>query len=490
MFHSSIRLMALLLVLVTPTLQAAEGPLNVLLFTADDLNQDSLGCYGSKVPDITPHLDRFASQSMRFTRGHVTVAICQPCRGTLATGMYPHHSTVMGFMKTSKNVTTVMEAFGQGGYMTGILGKVSHSTPEAGYTWDYQADQPQLGAGRSPTKYYEHSTAFFAQAKATGQPFYFMVNSHDPHRPYHIPGSSSKKLKGAEEPSRLYSPDEIVVPGFLPDLPNVRLELSYYFNSVKRMDDTFGRVMEALEESGQADNTLVLFITDNGIAMPFGKCNAYLAASRSPWIVRWPGVVKGGSVNETDFVSSIDFMPTALEAAGLAAVEAVDGRSFVPILKGAKQAGRDRVFTQVDCKAGGDAVPIRAIQNNRFAYIFNSWADGEHRYRNNNEGMVMKAMEAAAEAGDAAIAERVRVFRWRDVEEFYDLENDPDCLVNLAGNANYQKQLESMRYDLYTHMKEGADPLLRAFEMRENPTAMEDAMMEDYAQYRNGKKKK
>ncbi len=484
---------------VAPPAIARERPLNVLLFTADDLNADSLGCYGCRVPDITPNLDKFALQGLRFARGHVTVAICQPSRGVLATGRYPHHSTVMGFMHASKDVPTLMESFGDAGYLTGILGKVTHSTPEKDYRWDYAADQPALGAGRSPTKYYEHCKIFFEKCRAAGKPFYFMVNSHDPHRPYHIPAKHPRnlgakkgarnRLKGAEQPSRIYSPEEIVVPGFLPNLPGVREEVSFYFNSVKRLDDTFGRVMAALEESGNADNTLVMFITDNGVALPFAKCNAYLASTRSPWIIRWPGVAKPGVTEEQHFVSAIDFMPTALDAAGIEPPAGMDGRSFVPLLRGGKQDGRDRVFTQIDCKAGGDAVPMRCLQTAEFAYIFNGWADGEHRYRNNNEGLTMKAMERAA-ATSPEIAERVRVFRWRDVEEFYDLKSDPNCLVNLAKVPQHQNRFQAMRNEMRAWMKRTDDPLLNAFELRENPRAMEDAMIEDYAQYRGNRKAK
>ena len=128
--------------------------LNVLLFTADDLNCDSLACYGSEVPDISPNLDRFAAQSMRFTRAHVNVAICQPSRGVLATGRYPHRSGVMGFMHTQREIATIMQTFRDADYLTGVLGKVKHSTPHAGYQWDVTHDRPELGAGRSPQKYY------------------------------------------------------------------------------------------------------------------------------------------------------------------------------------------------------------------------------------------------------------------------------------------------------------------------------------------------
>jgi hypothetical protein len=215
-----------------------------------------------------------------------------------------------------------------------------------------------------------------------------MVNSHDPHRPFHVPG---KKYGESEEPSRTYAPSEVEVPGFVPDLPGVREELSYYQNSVRRCDDTFGRVMQALDEAGFRDDTLVVFLSDNGIAIPFAKCNVYLASTRTPWIVRWPGVVKPGASDRQHFISGIDFFPTVLEALDLPVPEGLDGTSFLPLLKGGSQEGRDMVFTQIDMKAGGDAVPMRCVQDEHYGYIYNAWSDGQHWYRNNNEGMTMKA---------------------------------------------------------------------------------------------------
>jgi len=385
-----------------------------------------------------------------------------------------------------------MQTFRDAGYLTGVLGKVQHSTPKADYVWDFVHDQNELGGGRSPKIYHDYCVEFLTRCRNEGKPFYFMVNSHDPHRPFHEPVENYRyKANGAEPPSRLFTPDEIRVPGFVPDLPDVRKEVSYYFNSVRRLDDTFGRVMAALEETGFADNTLVMFLSDNGMSLPFAKCNTYLASTHTPWMVRWPGVVKGGAVDKEHFISGIDFMPTALEAAGLPPIDSLDGVSFVPLLNGREQAGRDHVFTQIDCKAGGGAVPMRCIQNARFGYIFTAWADGEFLYRNNNEGMTMKAMEAAA-PNDPFIAERVRMFRYRTPEEFYDLQNDPNCLKNLIDDPAYAKDVDALRTQLANQMKQSGDPLLPSFEERATPKQMSATMAKAYAQYggKKGKKSK
>jgi len=464
---------------VIPFVQAAgakKQKLNILFFTADDLHRDSLGCYGGKLPGLTPNLDYFASQSMRFENAHVTVAICQPSRGVLGTGLYGHNSGILGFMHTDRDIPTIMQTLRDAGYLTGVLGKVNHSTPKADYKWDFVHDRDELGNGRDPDIYYDYCQEFFARCRREEKPFYFMVNSHDPHRPYHIPG---KPIAGAKEPSKTYSPEDVPVPGFVPDLPGVREELSYYLNSVRRLDDTFGRTMQALKESGFDENTLVMFISDNGIAIPFAKCNTYLASTLTPWIVRWPGVVKEDSVDKEHFISGIDFFPTVLEAAGLPIPNGLDGFSFLPLLKGGRQSGRDRVFTQIDMKAGGDAVPMRCVQDKRFGYIFSPWSDGKFYYRNNNEGLTMKAMVEAAQA-DPYIAQRVRMFRYRAAEELYDLKNDPDCLNNLVGESDYKNDLKKMQSQLHNWMKETHDPLLTAFENRKSPEKLKSTLIDIY----------
>ena len=430
---TTFRSLCLLLLLAGVGSAAAEKP-NILLFTADDLHAESLGAYGGMPADLTPNLNAFAAEGMKFNRAHVNVAICAPCRAVIATGRYSHRSGAMGFMPAREDVPDIVNTLQAGGYLAGILGKVGHSSPKRSMNWDYAFDQRELGNGRNPEIYYQRSKTFLALSKKEQKPFYFMVNSHDPHRPYCNP---EKLTKGAAMPSRTYKPSDVTVPGFLPDLPGVREELAQYLNSTRRLDDTFGRVMQALSESGMAENTLVIFISDNGIAVPFAKCNAWFHSSRTPCLVRWPGVVKPNTSNDIDFVSVVDFFPTFLQASGVQGPAGLDGMSFVPLLNGQEQAGRKQVYTQIDSKAGGDSVPMRAIQNGRYGYIYNPFSDQKHWYRNNNEGKTMAAMQAAAES-DQAIAERIKLFRYRVPEEFYDLLNDPDCLNNLIHEPELQ----------------------------------------------------
>jgi len=437
-------------------------PLCVLLLTADDLHRESVGAFGGQPAGLTPNLDRLASEGMRFDRAHVNVSICQPSRGVLATGRYGHRSGIMGFMHTDRPVPTIIETLHERGYLTGVLGKVNDSSPKADTPWDFVHDQPELGNGRDPEKYYRYSKEFFDRCRKEGKPFYFMVNSHDPHRPFHVAG---RPIRGAVEPSKTYKPADVPVPGFVPDLPGVRKELSHYLNSARRCDDVFGRVLAALDESGFRDRTIVMFLSDNGIAIPFAKCNTYLTSTRTPWIVRWPGAVAPGSADREHFISGIDFFPTILDALDLPIPPGLDGRSFLPLLRGNRQEGRDRVFTQIDRKRDGDAVPMRAVQDDHFGYIYNAWSDGRHWYKNNNEGMTMRAMNRAAET-DTAMAERVRMFRYRMPEELYDLQKDPNCLENLIDRPEFREQADKMRAELRRWMQQTGDPLLPAFDNR------------------------
>jgi N-sulfoglucosamine sulfohydrolase len=463
-----------------------KKPLNILLFTADDLDRNSLGCYGGKAEDISPNIDKFAAQGLMFNHAYVNNSICAPSRGIIATGLYGHNSGVMGFMKMSPDCKTplIMEVVRGHGYQVGVLSKVDHSTPKESFEWDFVKEQSELGFGRNPDLYYKNVKDFFDKTRKSGKPFYFMVNSDDPHRPFFEPGQ--KLTRGMAEPSRIYSPEEIEVPGFLPDLPDVRKELSYYYNSVKRLDDTFGKVMQALEESGYKENTLVIFMSDNGIAVPFAKCDNYHASNRTPWIVRWPGVVKQGTINDENLISEIDYYPTILDALSIKTNAGLDGKSRLPLYKGKSQENDAIVFTQIDNKSGGvkapmrsNASPMRGVQTLDHIYIFNALAFTNVIYYNNNEGITMQAMERAAES-DLEIRNRVNLFRRRPLEEFYDLKKDPDCLINLISDPKYSKEIQQKRDELVKWMKKYDDPLLCVYENRHNKEKITDKLYEFY----------
>ncbi len=302
-----------------------------------------------------------------------------------------------------------------------------------------------------------------------------MVNSHDPHRPFY----TQKKMAGEEVPSRIFSADEITVPTYLADLPDVREEIAMYFSSIRRLDDTFGRVLTALKETGMADNTLVLFMTDNGSAFPFGKANTYLASTKTPCFIRWPGVTRPGSIDREHLISEVDFFPTFMEATGVTSPDKLDGPSIVPLVRGGKQAGRGFVFTQIDYTIGGPPKPMRCVQDKRYGYIFNAFSDGKFQYRNNNEGNTFRAMQEAGKT-DPAIQQRVDMFRYRVPQEFYDLQKDPGCVNNLIDSLEHRELVQEYQARLRSWMIDTNDHCIAAFDVRDDP----DKLAEQIKSYR------
>jgi N-sulfoglucosamine sulfohydrolase len=201
-----------------------------------------------------------------------------------------------------------------------------------------------------------------------------------------------------------------------------------------------------------------MFISDNGMAVPFAKSNCYLNSNKTPWIVRWPGKVKAGTIDSTHFISGIDYMPTILEALQLKKIPNLDGNSFLPVLKGNKQKRRTNVFTQFNKIFAGNKYPMRSVQDNRYGYIVNFWSDGKTQIRGDAiGGRTFKAMKKAALVNDT-IAKRLKLYKYRVPEELYDFKNDPDGLVNIINKPEMQEVVKEMKKMLLDEMKRTNDP--------------------------------
>ncbi len=441
---------------------------NILMLLADDMNYNTIGCFGCPVDDISPNLDRLAEEGIRFDNAHVPIAVCQPSRQSMLTGLYPHHNGALGFDPIDEEVTTLTEVLHQQGYYNGIIGKTKHCAPEHKFAWDYfdNVFNAENCHGRSPYIYGRDAAEFFKNAKEEGKPFFLMANSHDPHRPFAGSQDELEKFYGYNTyASRYYTPEEAWVPGFLPELPEVRKELAQYYSSCHRCDETMGAVLKALEESGMAEDTLVIFMSDNGMAFPFSKANCYLNSTKTPFIARWPQHIKPGTWNHEDYISGIDFTDTILEAAGLQQELKTDGRSYLPLLLGQSQSNREVVFTQFNTTSMKNSYPMRCVQSQSGGYIFNAWADGESFYRNESKmGLTYKAMVEAGEENEE-IAARVRFFDYRCREEFYDFSQDPDALHNLIHQEEYQEQIRIFRKQLLDFMLESKDPAVEDYQL-------------------------
>ena len=418
---------------------------NVLLITMDDMNWDSVGAFGNPLPGITPNIDRLAGEGMRFQHAHVTTAICQPSRAAWMTGRYPHRSGALGFDAIRRDVPTLPEALKKAGYHTVLIGKAEHVPRHEGFD---DVKYQLKGLGRDPESYFGYVKDAIAAAQAAGKPFFVMANSHDPHPPFAFEAA--------------YKPGDVPVPGFLPDLPAIREELARYDTSVHRADAMVGAVLRALGDSGLEQQTLVMFLSDNGMAAPFAKSNCWLNSTRTPLIVRWPRVVMAGSVDDRHLIGGIDLAPTILEAAGLNNLKEADGRSFVPVLKGRVQEGRDVLFTHLNLTHAGAAYPMRSVVTREYGYIWNGWSDGKTEFKVNVSETMLAAMEQAGET-DAGIKERLKHFRYRTPEELYNYRLDPDAMINLIGYAQHAGRVAQMRQMLQEHMRATGDPELGAY---------------------------
>lgn len=454
-----------------------EPKLNVMFITLDDMNRDSVGIYGSKVKGTTPNIDRLAREGLRFEHGHVTIAICMPTRAVWMTGRYPHNSGALGFTKIKPEVPTLPETLLEHGFMTGILGKTEHVVPSRTEAFGYSRDRSEMDNGRSQELYGKFTAEFLGKVRKADKPFFLMVNSHDPHRPFDnrkpaserklavepkgsSTGKNNKKAKRADypAPSRIYQPDEIVIPGFLPDLPPIREEIAKYYSSVSRADDVVGRVLNELEKAGFSENTLVMLKSDHGIPVPFAKTNVWRHSTLTPWIVRWPGTVKPGTHETGHSVAGIDFAPTILDALGLEPMKGMDGRSFLPVLKGKRQKGREFVYTHINTIASGRSYAMRSLLGKRYGLIWNGWHDGETTFKNESmSGLTWKAMAQAAE-NDPVLARRVKHYLFRTPFEFYDYGKDPDALNNLIDDKEHAKLVIRYGEELRKLMKKTKDP--------------------------------
>ncbi|MCD6347240.1 MAG: sulfatase-like hydrolase/transferase, partial [Bacteroidales bacterium] len=209
---------------------------NILIVSADDLAYNSVGAFGCKVEDITPNIDKLATEGIRFTNAHVNTPVCQPCRQSWLTGRFPHSNGAEGFEPIDIDVSTLPEQLKSIGYLNGILGKEIHHQPKDRFFWDYipfvtEKDSIwRSGNSRNPSMFYEYSARFFKMAKDQNKPFFLSANSHDPHRPF--VGSHRDTLTwGDNMPpvTRQYSPEEVEVMGYLPDIKDVRKEVAQYY---------------------------------------------------------------------------------------------------------------------------------------------------------------------------------------------------------------------------------------------------------------------
>jgi N-sulfoglucosamine sulfohydrolase len=472
-------------ILLSLSMASYAAQTNIVLFTVDDMDITSLNCYGNPLPNLTPNMDRLASQGMRFKNAHVNTPICMPCRQSMMTGLQPHSNGSLGFVELEKNsYPSISSVLMENGYFTGSIGK---GRDYSAFPWDKWIGG--LGEdgwySRHPEGFYDKTKELIHLAQKAGKPFFIGVNTSDPHRPF--AGSEQEKEKVAKIRKKFpNAPDfpvmtpvctEADVPllPYLPDLPDIRKETVQYLTSVKRADDTLGRIMALIEEEGLINNTLFIFLSDHDAAMPTAKQNCYTHSSVTPLIVRWPGKIKSGLIDDQHMVSSLDLFPTILDLLNLNIPKKQDGRSMLSILKGGKQTGRDAVFTSYNYIVPGQQVfPMRAVHTKEWSYVYNPWSDGKKKRLQDNgnptenqSGLTFLAMQKAA-LSDPKMAARMNTILLRRRDELFDLKKDPWSFNNLSSNPEYTTQLKKMKTLILNEMKRSKDPLIESLQKHES----------------------
>lgn len=467
--------LAVLAALIGSVLALADEPetrrVNILLVTVDDMGWNSVGAFGAPIPDITPHIDALAREGRRYERAYVAASNCAPSRVALQTGLTPQQSGATGFFYIDDTDTpSIATELRRAGYFTGVIGKPADTNPApAGRRyWDVQEN---FGAARkySPAAVAAASARVFSAAARADKPFYLVVNIADPHKPNFNDPQATASGADAFAPSRIIAEDEVRVPGFLPDLPGIRTDLRNYQNSVKRADDTLGAIMAALDASGQAEATLVIFLSDHGAPFPFAKSSVYDNSLRTPLVMRWPGRIAPGGA-ESGIVSAVDLMPTILDAAGLAMP---GGRDYTGTsLLRSDRPERPYAFGSFDENARGYPVPMRGTIGREWAYVFNAWSDGEHQLKNDDMNHASFKQMVRHAPDNPAVRARLEYYLAPPVEELCHLTVDPDCLVNRAADPAHAAVLAELRAATRAQMVRTGDPLLEAFDIRDNPAAL------------------
>jgi len=439
------------------SLQAAAP--NIVFILSDDHSYPFIGCYDR--PEMkTPHLDAFAAQGMKFHRMFTGAPQCVPSRACFMTGRSPVACRITRFSSPlPRDEITYPELLKQeAGYYVGVLGRSYHldGSGRAGAASARVFEANHLATFKERYDYVDASgqpnipatmKAFFDQ-RPKDKPYYLWVNFSDPHHPWDT---------GTDSPD----PAKLSVPGFLPDLPGVRSDLSRYEGEIEHMDAEFQRVLDIIKERAGLDNTLIIFTGDNGMAFPSGKGNLHDPGLNVPLIAWWPGFIKPGGDSRA-LISGEDVAPTCLEAVGLKVPTRISGKSFLPLLRGQPYEPRKHIFAErgphggatftADVSASGVDYS-RAVRSDRYKLIYN--VTPSHRYAPVDSvgdpgwQAIIKAHE------DKQLASEFETLWFtspRAVYELYDLENDPSELRNLAGQPDMKDTEHQLKEALQEKM--------------------------------------
>lgn len=422
---------------LSAAVEAAETQPNFFLIMADDATARDLELHGGQA--YTPHINQLASEGMMFTQCFQAAPTCAPTRHNLFTGIYPVRTgTDPNHAIAYDWVRSIATYFNEAGYRSYMSGKW-HLAPDENYPFERSEREDGNPDPQAWAEALRHT-------RETGQPFLYIATSREPHTPWN---------KG--DPS-VYPPDELELPPVFVDTDNTRVLYSRYLAEITYFDGQVGEHLALLDESGLADNTVVLMLTEQGSSFPYAKWTLYDAGLQSAAVVRWPGRVEPGSVSDA-LIEYVDVTPTFLDAAGLPIPDDLDGRSFLPVLKGETDTHKDVVFgiqTTRGVNYGSKHYGIRSARSADYLYIRNLTPEVAFACAA-TRGRPWPSWVEAAEAGDAHAQRLVHEFQYRPAEELYDVRHDPWHRTNLIDRTELAPVRDDLRARLDAWMAQQGD---------------------------------
>lgn len=402
---------------------------NFLLLIGEDTGRH-LGCYGDEIAH-TPHLDQLARDGCRFENGFCHSPVCAPSRGSLVSGQYPWS---LGNQHMRSTLVTPPRIF-------------THDLVDAGYEvfWPTKTDfnfEPEGNWRTSAENWWESGLP-------SDRPFFAYRNVACTHESgmWRPPEERADWLQpfGPE----LTDPARVPVPSYLPDLPEVRQQIAYYYDNLAQQDLEWGQCLRALETSGQADRTLVIYLTDHGRGLPREKRWCYEAGLHLPLLMRWPEKIPAGKVCP-DLISWVDIAPTILTLAGLNVPAGMQGSPVYPAVQNGSRkfhfAGRDRMDEAYDFQ--------RCCRSADYLYVRNAFPEIPPARRNQyqEQAPAVQAIRQAWADGQLKPPADIWLQKTKPAEELFHLPSDPDCVVNLAADPSLVEILTSHRQALDEHL--------------------------------------
>ena len=440
--------------------QKAKKP-NILFAVADDMSHAS--AYGYKFLQ-TPNFDSVAKKGVLFTNAFTPSSKCAPSRSVILTGRNPWQleEAANHWPHFPKKFKGVVEALGDNGYSTGFTGKGWGPGDTGGRNLTGKAYN-SIRVEKAPTKaiartdYTENFKAFMKE-RSKEKPFFFWYGCREPHRGYSFKSGakSGKKIEDLD-----------FLPKFWGDSDDVKHDILDYAYEVEYFDKHLGQILKVIEEAGELDNTLIIVTSDNSMPFPRYKGHPHEFATHIPFAASWTGKIVTPGRKFDKFTSHTDLAPTLLEAAGIsreqAGMQPFQGKSLLDVFAN-KVTGRDSVLTGRERNDVGrpndQGYPVRSLHKGKYVYMHNfkpdRWpcCDPITGYRDTDDSPT-KSFTLAQKPGSK---EYDLCYGKRPAQELYDIEKDPDCMINLVGSPEYAGLVKQMNEELFDELKMQGDP--------------------------------